>query len=110
VGDPSRGHYHEKDFDFSIGLERATHLALFLSRAATRSSWIDHELNAGLYRVISSGTPKIIPVMLENCAVPALVAGFAAINAGNDSLKIAEALEWAISGRSPKPSIKCIAL
>jgi TIR domain len=94
----------------SAGLEQATHLVFFMSQASMHSSWADQELNASLYRAISSGKQRIVPVMLEECTPPALIAGYARIDAGRAPSEIAIELEKAILRKTAKPRVRCTAV
>jgi hypothetical protein len=45
-----------------------------LSPAAVRSSWVREELNAALMRQVASAGTFLLPVLVEDCDVPPLLA------------------------------------
>ena len=56
------------------GLDRASALVFFASKASLESTWARHELDFFLAnRLSSAGGPPIIPVLLEDVALPALM-------------------------------------
>jgi hypothetical protein len=56
------------------GLERASALVFFASSASLESHWTRHELDYFLARRVSSaGGPRIIPVLIEDVELPALM-------------------------------------
>jgi|SRR6185312_2927154 len=54
-------------------LERCTHFILIWSANAARSPWVGQEAEAIVKRGIETGTPRIIPVMLDTSPLPPLV-------------------------------------
>jgi hypothetical protein len=82
---------------------------IFLSSSTEPKGW-KNLLNASLYRAISSGKQRIVPVMLEECTPPALIAGYARIDAGRVPSKIATELEEAIFRKTAKPRVRCSAV
>lgn len=56
------------------GLEHASALVFFASKASLRSEWARHELDFFMgKRVSSGGGPPVIPVLLEDVELPALM-------------------------------------
>lgn len=52
------------------GLETSDYLLIVLSKHSVNSSWVKKELNAFLCNEISSGSVKILPVLIDDCDVP----------------------------------------
>ena len=90
----------------SNGLQSATHLVFFMSQASIKSKWVEEELNASLYRTISRQEQIIIPVILEECELPPLVASYANVALGKESRLIANELIRAIFRETGKPEVK----
>lgn len=86
------------------GLARSSHVAIFLSKASIQSSWVTEELTAAIYRAVSAQTVKVIPVLLEECDVPALLASKARLSE-RDPHKIAYELQKTMLGRSRRPNL-----
>jgi|GEM_PF-7049626 len=55
------------------GLRGSQFVLLLLSRAAVESEWVQEELSSSLYSALSSGRPKVIPLLLEDCDVPVML-------------------------------------
>lgn len=58
----------------SDGLNQADIYMLFISHHSVKSSWVSEELNLALTKNIQNKKPRIIPVLLDNCTVPASLA------------------------------------
>jgi len=56
------------------GLEKLDLFALIWSKNAANSKWVKKELQASIYRHISDDTIRVVPVMLDDTPLPALVA------------------------------------
>lgn len=56
------------------GLEAASHLVVILSKASVSKQWVQKELSAALMKHLKDRSIAIIPVLLESCAIPALLA------------------------------------
>ena len=71
-------------FDLNIGdsvpgslnqaLADAKYFAIVLSKAAVASSWVREELNAALMKQVAFGGTFILPLLIEDCDVPPLLA------------------------------------
>ena len=90
----------------SDGLQAATHLIFFVSQESIKSKWVAEELNASLYRTISKQEQTIIPVILEECELPPLVASYANVSQGRESELIADELIRAIFRKTDKPEVR----
>lgn len=62
------------------GLEGAASFVLLWSEAAQRSNWVGAEVRAIIRRRIDDGDLRIIPLMVDNTALPALVADYRGFN------------------------------
>ena len=49
-------------------------VVLVWSKNAARSKWVRAELGASIYRRVADGTVRVVPVMLDDTPLPALVA------------------------------------
>ena len=58
----------------STATETAEGLILFVSNASNNSPWVKKEWQSVLMRYLNGGTPKIYPVRIEECQVPAIIA------------------------------------
>lgn len=47
----------------------------FLSQSSIKSSWVNAELNIALTRNIENNKPSVIPILLDECPVPAILTG-----------------------------------
>ncbi len=56
------------------GLADATYFAIVLSKASVASAWVREELNAALMTQVARGGTFILPLLLEDCEVPPLLA------------------------------------
>jgi hypothetical protein len=57
------------------GLGKADYFAVVLSGSSVGSSWVQKELSAALTIEIKRNNPFILPILLEDIEVPALIAG-----------------------------------
>jgi hypothetical protein len=55
------------------GISEAKYFLIVLSPAAIKSKWVQEELNAALMRQIASAGTFLIPVLVQDCAVPPLL-------------------------------------
>ncbi len=56
------------------GLRSCTHFWILWSTHAARSKWVRRELSAILARAVESGSPKVIPLRLDDTPLPTLLA------------------------------------
>lgn len=54
---------------FEEGLKEATAVIVVVSKFSIEKKWVKEELNAAVVKRISTGS-KLIPIVLDNCAVP----------------------------------------
>lgn len=55
------------------GLESCSDIVVFLSSASVSSNWVQRELSSALMEQLSKKDIRILPIKLEECAVPALL-------------------------------------
>jgi len=56
------------------GLSEAKYFAIVLSKASVASKWVQEELNAALMTQVAQGGTFILPLLLEDCQIPPLLA------------------------------------
>jgi hypothetical protein len=56
------------------GLQNADFVAVLLSPAAVKSGWVDREWKAKYWAEVSAGRVMVLPVLLEECEIPLLLA------------------------------------
>lgn len=58
----------------NAGLSDSKYFAIVLSKASVASSWVREELNAALMTQVAKGGTFILPLLLQDCAIPPLLA------------------------------------
>lgn len=58
----------------SDGLDAASHLVIVLSRVAVTKEWVLKELSAALMRQLQSSAITVLPLVVEDCRIPPLLA------------------------------------
>ena len=58
----------------NAGLADSKYFAIVLSKASVASKWVQEELNAALMTQVAKGGTFILPLLLEDCTVPPLLA------------------------------------
>ncbi len=58
----------------NAGLSDAKYFAIVLSKASVASAWVREELNAALMTQVARGGTFILPLLLEDCLIPPLLA------------------------------------
>ncbi len=56
------------------GLQNADFVAVLLSPAAVQSGWVDREWKGKYWAEVSAGRVMVLPVLLEDCEIPLLLA------------------------------------
>ena len=67
------------------GLSSSDVVIVVWSRNAVTSRWVKAELESTVYRCISDGSVRVIPVMLDDTALPALIAHHLGVRVGKAS-------------------------
>jgi hypothetical protein len=55
-------------------LSKATHLAVLLSSVSVSKPWVRRELSSTLMRQLTDNSISVLPLVLDDCAVPAILA------------------------------------
>jgi hypothetical protein len=58
----------------NAGLSTSKYFAIVLSRASVASVWVREELNAALMTQVAQGGTFIVPLLIEDCTIPPLLA------------------------------------
>lgn len=58
----------------NLGLTDSKYFAIVLTKASVASIWVREELNAALMRQVAKGGTFILPLLLEDCEIPPLLA------------------------------------
>lgn len=58
----------------NAGLSDSKYFAIVLSKASVASAWVGEELNAALMTQVAKGGTFILPLLLEDCSIPPLLA------------------------------------
>jgi hypothetical protein len=56
------------------GLAEAKYFAIVLSKASVASKWVQEELNSALMKQVAAGGTFVLPLLLEDCDIPMLLA------------------------------------
>ena len=56
------------------GLTDASHLAIVFSRNSIQSEWVRREINAAFFREVESKSIKVLPLRIDDCEIPSLMA------------------------------------
>jgi hypothetical protein len=57
----------------SEGLSESQYVIFLMSKASTSSAWVQREWLPSLMREISTGTTSLLPVLLDDCEIPAVI-------------------------------------
>jgi TIR domain len=71
----------------SGGLGAASHLVVALSGSSVKKNWVLKELSSALMRQLQDSTIHVLPVLIEDCSIPPLLADikYADCRANNDT-------------------------
>lgn len=87
------------------GLKGCSHFIILWSSNACSSNWVRWELRAAMARAIETGSPRIIPVILDDTPVPDLVRDIRHIRYGGGTEKDRIALIRAVKGAPPSQNL-----
>jgi hypothetical protein len=90
------------------GLEAFEAFVLLWSADAKRSSWVRQELNSAISRNMRDGSAKIIPCLLDETALPALIADRRSINFSDVRTGVEELLGELTGGRTKRVRLMAI--
>jgi hypothetical protein len=70
----------------NTGLGYYTHFLILWSKNSSTSKWVRRELSSILTKAIESGTPKVIPILLDDTVLPQLLVdqGYVIYHGGNE--------------------------
>jgi hypothetical protein len=83
------------------GLGGCTHLLLLWSQSAGRSKWVEKEWAATLSRSVRTGTPKMIPLLLDDTPLPPVVEDVKYVRLSGDHEADHRSIIEAVTGRAP---------
>ena len=96
-----------------IGLASSTAFILLWSAPAAASNWIKTETSAYLRRRVDDQSLRVIPIMLDDTPLPALVADYSGFKLGDDTnlVHVASRIAGTCSDRracaaAPRPSFR----
>jgi len=93
----------------NAGLIGCTHFLIIWSNNAATSNWVRRELHSTLVQAIQSGIPRVIPIVLDDTALPKLIADIRYIRYGKGTEKDRHSIVNAVTGEEPSMSfIKAI--
>lgn len=83
------------------GLINCSHFILLWSKSASLSNWVRRELFAIISKMIKNGSPKIIPIVLDDTPLPSILEDISYIRFSDDIEEAREKIVSAITGHSP---------
>lgn len=87
------------------GLAGATHLVIVWSANASKANWVRRELTAALNRSITTGTPKIIPIVLDRTPLPELLRDLRYLRYAGGTEEDRREIVSAVQGRPPNENL-----
>jgi hypothetical protein len=87
------------------GLAGATHLLIVWSANASKANWVRRELAAALNRSIATGTPKIIPIILDETPLPELLRDIRYLRYAGGTEEDRREIVKAVQGRPPSENL-----
>jgi len=88
------------------GLSNCDYFIILLSKNSVKSTWVREELKLVLSRRMSEGKVRIIPVLIEDCEIPAFVADLKRVDFNKSFEEGFEELSRGIFGRSARPLLR----
>jgi TIR domain len=90
----------------SEGLEEADFVLVVLSKSSTASLWVESEWQAKYWKEISERQVFIVPLLLDDCSIPTLLAPKKYIDFRGDYSEAIEALAKSLAGHARKRKAK----
>jgi hypothetical protein len=87
------------------GLAGCTHFLILWSNNAASSNWVQRELNSTIPQAIETGKPRLIPVRLDNTALPSLIADIRYLRYRSGSEGDRRNLIREVAGRGPSGNL-----
>jgi hypothetical protein len=86
-------------------LETCTALVVLWSQNASRSQWVQRELNSAIARALETASPRVIPVRLDSTPLPALLRDLRYIRFSSGSEEDRRTVIRELLGRSPSDNL-----
>jgi len=83
------------------GLQGCSHFVILWSQNAAKSNWVRKELSAALAKAIREGSPKVLPVLLDDSKPPELLADIKFLIWAGGKEDDRRDLVYAIAGHRP---------
>jgi hypothetical protein len=83
------------------GLKDCSHFLILWSKHASKSNWVRRELSSALIQAIQAGRVRVIPIILDDTPLPALIADYKYIRYEGGTEKDQAEIINAVAGRSP---------
>jgi len=87
------------------GLSGATHFAIVWSANASKANWVRRELAAALNRSVTTGAPRIIPIVLDDTPLPELLRDIRYLRYDGGTEKDRSEIVNAVQGRPPSENL-----
>lgn len=86
----------------SEGLEDADYVLVVMSKSSTASQWVENEWQAKYWKEISARQVFIVPLLLDDCSIPTLLAPKKYIDFRGDYAEALEVLAKSLAGHEKK--------
>lgn len=86
-------------------LGNCSHLLLLWSQNAARSKWVEREMHSGLGKLLQTGRPRILPLVLDNTPVPSLLSDIMYIKYSGGTEDDRRSLITAVVGHAPSDNL-----
>lgn len=87
--------------EINNGLKGCSHFLILWSENAATSDWVRRKLNSTLSKAIQTGIPKVIPIILDDTPLPALIADIMYIRFEGGTEKDRSNIVRAVTGAPP---------
>ncbi len=84
------------------GLDQSEYMILALSRHAVESSWVEREWSAAYAKELEGNKKVVLPALLEECSVPALLKDKRRVHLGADYDAAVNEIDTVLRGERPK--------
>ena len=87
--------------EINAGLHGCTHLVILWSKNASTSNWVRRELQSTLAKATQTGSPRILPILLDNTPLPGLLSDICYIRYHDGTEEDRREIVSAVTGQSP---------
>lgn len=87
--------------EINTGLRGCTHFIILWSKNALTSNWVRRELQSTLAKAIQTGSPRVLPILLDNTPLPELLSDIRYIEYHGGIEEDRRGIVGAISGYRP---------